>query len=316
MLKILDNIISLSKVTKYYGHHCALKEISFQVKKGSLYGLLGPNGSGKSTLIHLLSGLLPFDSGACRLFDMPIQTNRQCIQKQMGIVPQEYALYEDLKAIENVMLFTRLYGLDYKQAKAKVENALKKVNLWDVRNGFPYTFSGGMKKRLNIACAIVHEPKLLIMDEPTASLDPVSRDDLLQQIKDLNRQGCSILYTSHYLEEVELLCDHATILNKGMVLAEGSIPKIKQLLPYTHQISLLIDGSIRNSLEIFTRQLPIAFEPTLSNHHRIVANCNEPAKNLPLLMMQLQKQGMGILDLQISPLSLDQVFLKLIHSHE
>lgn len=300
------NLVELKGITKSYGKHQALMDVSLQVKQGSVYGLLGPNGSGKSTLIHILTGLIPFEKGKCTVFEQDIKQNKKSIQKRIGLVPQEYALYEDLKAIENVILFGRLYGLTYEEAKKGAEQALKKVELWEERHHFSTQFSGGMKRRLNIACALVHKPPLLIMDEPTASLDPVSRDKVLQHIKAINNEGCTIIYTSHYLDEVEAICDDLAILNKGKILRQGTPEAVKKIIPYTHEIRLV--GRIQEDLIRYITA-PITIKQV---GDKIYLHCNEPQEVLGKLLPLLRRQGIKLRDIEVQRISLEELFLKIV----
>ncbi|MGL4739022.1 MAG: ABC transporter ATP-binding protein [Cellulosilyticaceae bacterium] len=276
------------------------------VKQGSIYGLLGPNGSGKSTLIHVLTGLLPFDQGNCYVFEQNMKHRKKLIQKKIGLVPQEYAFYEDLKAIENVMLFGRLYGLSHYQAQKGTEQALKKVDLWEVRDQFPTQFSGGMKRRLNIACALVHQPPLIIMDEPTASLDPVSRDKVLQYIRGLNEEGCTVIYTSHYLDEVEAICDDVAILNKGRVLRQGTLDDVKKMIPYTHEICLI------GRLETYIIKQVIVDLPIKRAGEKMCIQCNGPQQVLEKLLPILRSQGIRLKDITVRRISLEELFLKIM----
>lgn len=301
------NIAEIYGLSKYYDKHQALKDVELSIKEGSLYGLLGPNGSGKSTLIHIISGLMGFESGQCQLLGKDIKYYKKQIQREIGLVPQEYALYEDLKAYENVMLFARLYGMPYKEAQAACEKALKRVDLWEERSRFPSQFSGGMKRRLNIACALVHTPKLLIMDEPTASLDPVSRDYLIKNIKAINEEGCTILYTSHYLDEIEELCDELTILNKGKVMASGPINHVRSLMPYTHQIVLTTEGIAPRLLREFKDPVTLS-----RDSKKIQIVCNTPAVLLEKLLPYLTSRGIQVIDIEVNRMSLEEVFLKAI----
>lgn len=316
------NIVTINSLSKSYDKTTALNKISFSINEGEIFGLLGPNGSGKSTIINILSGILALDSGSCSIFNLNIENkkHKRIIQKQLGVVPQNYCLYENLTAKENVDFYGRLYGISKKELSLKTKHALERVGLWEHKNNFPSTFSGGMKRRLNIACSIVHEPKLVIMDEPTASLDPISRDYILSTVKVLNQLGSTIIYTSHYLDEIETLCSRAVILNKGKVIAAGSGPELKKLLPNSSHIKI----SIKNSNESMLKNVSQAsflnssslYRGFVTNNNVINIDCDNPGLVLEKLLPYLKSKGLVIEDIEICKTSLEEVFLRLIPGKE
>lgn len=318
MEKLYMNIVTLKDLSKTYGQNTALNKVSLSINEGEIFGLLGPNGSGKSTMINILSGILSFNSGTCKIFDMDIKNNKykRRIQQQLGVVPQSYCLYENLKAKENVDFYGRLYGLSSRDIKAKTKSALERVGLWECRNSFPSTFSGGMKRRLNIACSIVHEPRLIIMDEPTASLDPQSREYILSTVKELNNLGCTIIYTSHYLEEIELLCSRAVILNKGRVIATGTGTELKKLLPSSSHIKISLKEPTSKTLRDISRGTLLKdstnYRTTFSSNNVINIDCDNPALVLEKLLPYIKSKGLIIEDIEVNRASLDEVFLRLI----
>lgn len=222
----MENLLEVKKLSKTYRNgRKALDNLSFHVKKGEILGFLGPNGAGKSTTINILSTLLQSDEGEIIFFNDENLSIKD-VKKQLGIVPQELAIYEDISAAQNVKFFASLYGVKKSEINEKVENALKKVGLEDRKDDKPSTFSGGMKRRLNIACAIAHSPKLIIFDEPTVGIDPQSRNHILDSIKKLRDEGATIIYTTHYMEEVQQICDRVIIMDGGTVLLNGSLDDI------------------------------------------------------------------------------------------
>ena len=222
------NVIEVKQLEKTYKNGFkAIECINMGIEKGKIYGLLGPNGAGKSTLINILVGLLRKTSGEVFAFNEPI-SNFYKISQRIGYVPQEIAIYPDLTAIENVMFFGALYGIDRKNLKNKAKESLKLVGLLENSKEYPKNFSGGMQRRLNIACALVHSPELIIFDEPTVGIDPHSRNNILEAIVNLNKEGATIIYTSHYMEEIEKICDYVYILDKGKVIEKGSILNLYQ----------------------------------------------------------------------------------------
>ncbi|MCL2355133.1 MAG: ABC transporter ATP-binding protein [Oscillospiraceae bacterium] len=204
----------------------AVDGLDFDLYKGEILGLLGPNGAGKSTTISILSTILKKDKGTVKIFDKNIETNLQSIKSRLGIVPQDIAIYEGISARKNVEFFASLYGVRKRELKTRVMEALKFVELEDKADDKPKTFSGGMKRRLNIACAIAHNPEILILDEPTVGIDPQSRNHILSSIKELRKQGTTIIYTTHYMEEVAEISDRIIIMDKGQKIAEGTLTEL------------------------------------------------------------------------------------------
>jgi len=223
-------IVQINNLYKSFGDNIALNNLSLGIEEGEIFGLLGPNGAGKSTIINILSGLLKEDKGTIKLFDMEIKTHIKAIKQNMGIVPQDLAIFEELTALENVSFFASLYGIKSKDRKEKSMKALAFVGLEEKAKEGVKTFSGGMKRRLNIACAIAHTPKLIIMDEPTVGIDPQSRNHILNSIKELNQKGATIIYTTHYMEEAEVLCDRMAIIDKGYVIESGTTESLRDII--------------------------------------------------------------------------------------
>jgi len=224
-------LLRVTQLSKSYGARLAVDQVSFDVQQGQTVGLLGPNGAGKSTTVSMICGLLRADSGSVAMDGAPIGQGRNSAKRKIGYVPQELALYEDLSALENLKLFGALYGLKGAPLKARCEQVLALVNLVDRAADKPATFSGGMKRRLNIAAALLHDPQLLILDEPTVGVDPQSRNAIFETLEQLKRAGRSLIYTSHYMEEVERLADHIVIIDHGKVLANESPDALYRRLP-------------------------------------------------------------------------------------
>lgn len=220
-------ILEVSNLKKKYGNNEVVKGISFSVNKGEILGFLGPNGAGKSTTINILSTALKASNGEMKFMGKDILTNKKKYKSKLGIVPQSLAIFENLSALENVKYFGSFYGLKGEKLKAQSEKALEMVGLLDRANDLPKTYSGGMKRRLNIACALAHEPELLILDEPTVGIDPQSRNHILESIKELRNNGTTIIYTTHYMEEVEAISDRALIIDNGEIIAEGTLEDLK-----------------------------------------------------------------------------------------
>lgn len=230
------NILEIKNVTKKFGDFIAVDNMSLTVAEGEIFGFLGTNGAGKSTTINMISGLLRANSGEIKILGKDIHKHSRFAKKNIGIVPQDIAIYEDLTTYENVKFFAGLYGLRGTQLHEQVEEALEFVGLSDKHKSYPKSFSGGMKRRLNIACAIAHRPKLIIMDEPTVGIDPQSRNYILNSVKKLNEMGCTIIYTSHYMEEVEEICSRIAIIDHGKIIAEGTKEQLKAIITNTKDV--------------------------------------------------------------------------------
>ena len=223
----MECILKVNGLQKSYGERLAVKGINFSVKAGEILGFLGPNGAGKSSSINMISTVVDYDKGSVYFLDKEVKTNVKYFKQNLGVIPQDLAIFNDLSAYENVKFFCSLYGFKGKELKKNVEEALIYVGLWDRRKDLPSKFSGGMKRRLNIACAIAHKPKLLIMDEPTVGIDPQSRNNILETVKNLNNNGTTIIYTSHYMEEVENICTNLIIMDEGAIIEEGTTEQLK-----------------------------------------------------------------------------------------
>lgn len=218
-------ILQIENLHKKYNNFEAVKGIDLNIKKGDIYGLLGPNGAGKSTLIKIISGLEKMTSG--KVIFEERETNINKYKKNIGLLPQDIAIYHDLTARENVSFFCSLYGYRGRELKRRVNKALDFTGLLNVENKKSKEFSGGMKRRLNMACAIAHSPRLIIMDEPTVGIDPQSRNHILESVRRLNEEGATIIYTSHYMEEIDELCDNISIIDNGRIIVEGTKEYLK-----------------------------------------------------------------------------------------
>lgn len=224
----MNKVLSVKELRKSYGSKEVVKGISFDLDKGEILGLLGPNGAGKTTTINMITTLVDKDGGSIGYEGKETFDNEMEFKKALGLVPQDVALFSDLSAYDNVKFFCSLYGIKGAELKKYTREALEYVGLWDKKRDYPDSFSGGMKRRLNIACSIVHKPKLLIMDEPTVGIDPQSRNNILEVAKKLKMEGTTIVYTSHYMEEVESICSRLIIMDQGRIIEEGTKEEIKR----------------------------------------------------------------------------------------
>lgn len=211
-------ILEVKNISKIYGGKQVVNDESFFVFNGDILGLIGPNGAGKSTSVNMITTLIKPESGSILFDGEDIFSKGSSFKKNLGVVPQDLAIYDDLSAYENVRFFCSLYGYRGAELKKRVKDALEFVGLWERKRENPNSFSGGMKRRLNIACAIAHTPKLLIMDEPTVGIDPQSRNKILETVKVLHEKGTAVIYISHYMEEIEAVCNRIVLIDKGIVI--------------------------------------------------------------------------------------------------
>lgn len=228
--ELMNTILKFEGLTKKYDNRPVVDHITLEIKKGEIFGLLGPNGAGKSTTMNMVCSLVKPTTGKIELFGYDTKSNMKKVKSKLGYIPQELAIHGNLKAWENVELFTSLYGIKGDNLKRAVEESLDFVGLEDKRNGFAKTFSGGMKRRLNIACAIGHKPELLIFDEPTVGIDPQSRNFILEKIRYVNQQGATVIYTSHYMEEIEAICTRIAIMDNGKIIAVGTKQELVEMV--------------------------------------------------------------------------------------
>ncbi len=235
-------VLRAEGLKKSYGERAAVIDVSLEVAAGEVLGLLGPNGAGKSTTIAMVCGLTPPDAGRVLVGGTVLAQDEAACKRRIGLVPQDMALFEDLPAQANVELFGALYGLPPAKARRRTTEVLAAVGLADRARDKPATFSGGMKRRLNIACALVHDPDVLLLDEPTAGVDPQSRNAIFDTLLALKAAGKALVYTTHYMEEVERLADRVVIIDHGRVVAQGTLPELYRTLPMAQKLTLDIDG--------------------------------------------------------------------------
>jgi len=235
---VAEAIVTVTELVKRFGENTAVDGVSFDIREGEIFGLLGPNGAGKTTTISMISCLLAPSSGTVIVDGASVTAEPRKVKCALGVVPQEIALYPTLTALENLMFWGRMYGLGGKLLEERVVEALETAGLADRAKERIETYSGGMKRRINIAAGIMHHPRVLLMDEPTVGIDPQSRNHILETVKELNRRGMTVLYTSHYMEEVEFLCDRVGIVDHGRLIALGTIEELKRLVGDENVISV------------------------------------------------------------------------------
>ena len=303
-------MLKVNEVSKSYKDKKVLKGISFSVKEGEILGLLGPNGAGKSTLINCICGLAKIDGGAVEVFGLDNSKNAKVIRQQMGVVAQDIVVVEELSAYENCMSMGGLYGLKGSELKTKVKEALEFVGLWDRRKDIPGKYSGGMKRRLNIACALVHRPKLLIMDEPTVGVDPQSRNYIMESIRKLNDEGTTIIYTSHYMEEVEELCDRIVIVDEGTKIAEGTCEELVKEVSENEMIKIGISKGMPDAAKLEKLKNTKRVIEVVENEEGFVVKSAKGEDNLRDIIQFMNDEQIVFNTINVIRPSLEHVFLE------
>lgn len=304
----MKSLIEVKNLEKSYKNKQVIHGISFSIYQGEILCLLGPNGASKSTTINILCGALGFDRGEVTCKGDSIDRNLQAFKQQLGVVPQDLALYEDLTAEKNVQFFASLYGLKGKELEAGVTFALNSVGLTSHRKEKVATFSGGMKRRLNIACAIAHRPALLIMDEPTVGIDPQSRNHILTSIKNMQLKGMTVLYTTHYMEEVEEISSRIIIMDHGRIIAEGTKEALKEKND-ERKITIEISDSNDISLDTFY-QIEGVKEVTLNKDELRITSI-KGIENLDHIIGKLISLQQKIQNVFVQEANLETIFLDL-----
>jgi len=305
----MNNAVTVKNLEKSYNTKKAVDGIDFVVNKGEILGLLGPNGAGKSTIINILATVLSPDKGEINILGHDLKKYAKLIKRGIGIVPQDLAIYEEISAEKNVRFFASLYKLKGKQLSNQVKEALELVGLYDKKDDKPKTFSGGMKRRLNIACAIAHNPQLIIMDEPTVGIDPQSRNHILESIKILKKKGTTIIYSTHYMEEVEAISDRIIILNAGKIIAEGTTEELKQKVSDEITYCFHVNNLNKLSDKEFYSIGGVTKIKISENEARITAEKSKD--NLSEIISAIIASGCKIESMSSEEASLETVFLEL-----
>ena len=303
------NVLEIRGLTKKFGDFIAVDNMSLSIREGEIFGFLGSNGAGKSTTINMVSSLLRPTSGEIRILEKDIMKHSRFAKMNLGVVPQDLAIYEDMTAYENVSFFAGLYGLRGTELKERTEEALTFVGLGDKAKSFPKNFSGGMKRRLNIACAIAHKPKLIIMDEPTVGIDPQSRNYILTSVRKLNESGCTIIYTSHYMEEVEEICSRIAIVDHGKIIAEGTKEQLKSTVTDVKDIRIELKSAQGGESEGL-KTIP-GVRNVLQDEQIIRIQSDAAVDNLNRILKQLMDNGNEIRAVEEQEPNLETVFLTL-----
>lgn len=302
-------IVKISQLVKRYDELIALDHLDLSIQTGEIYGLLGPNGSGKTTTIHCLLGLLAYDKGTIEIFGKPMTPSSYDIKREIGIIMQNVAVFQQLTVYENIDFFCSLYIPEKAKRRQYVQDAIEFVGLADFQKFYPKKLSGGLLRRLNIACGIVHKPKLIFLDEPTVAIDPQSRNQVLEGILQLNQQGSTIIYTSHYMEEVEQICTKIAILDKGKKIAEGTTEALRSAVKKTETISIDIPD-MPNQLLADIQKLPHIYQVTYENRQLKII-CAGGKHNLIDVLQILQTAHISIGEVYTQRPTLNDVFLEI-----
>ena len=302
-------MIEFKSITKSYGNIVALDDISFYIKKGEIFGLLGPNGAGKSTTVNILNTLLKPDSGEIFIDGVNLYSDPDSCKMVMGIVPQEIALYENLSAMQNLVFWGGLYRVPGSELRTKATEILELIGLTGRKDDSIRTFSGGMKRRINIACSLLHNPKILVLDEPTSGVDPQSRNHIYDLIEDLNRKGRTIIYTTHYMYEAERLCDTIAIIDHGSIRARGTLQELRTISGSRDIVTLKLSDLNDKIAEHITHHIPLALIDYESN--TIKVECENVGNELSTILKQVQMAGAEIKSIKSHDADLESIFLKL-----
>ena len=305
--------VRVNGLVKRYGDVRALDSFDLDVHQGEIFGLLGPNGSGKSTAINCILALLTYDAGQIRVFDQSIGPTSYDVKRRIGVVPQDVSVFNELTVVENIDYFCSLYVPDSRRRATLVDEAVDFVGLGEFRRFRPGKLSGGLKRRLNIACGIAHKPDLIFFDEPTVAVDPQSRNAILEGIRRLNREGATIIYTSHYMEEVEQIASRILIMDHGRHLALGTAEELKAMTGMGERITVetpdLTEAGEPDIVQRI-RALPFVVEATYDGGELDV-QCRPGERNLVDLLDLLESAGVSIGHLTSRPPTLNDVFLEL-----
>lgn len=300
-------MLEVNGLTKRYGKLVAVSGVTFRADRGETIGLLGPNGAGKTTTVSIISGLLNADSGEVLIAGKQVKSDTDPVKLKIGLVPQDMALYEQLTARDNLTFFAALYSLAGAKAKTAIEDALHLVGLADRAGDKVKTFSGGMKRRLNLAAALLHDPQILLLDEPTVGVDPQSRNAIFGNIEALRERGKIVVYTTHYMEEAERLCDRIVIIDHGKVIASDTLQELAKRVPVLGALKFEVDDTVDTAL--------LATEAGVRSAQyvegKLVVGIDDLPHMLPLLLTWLAGRGHTVRGIASSRAGLEDVFLAL-----
>ncbi|MBT8102607.1 MAG: ATP-binding cassette domain-containing protein [Gammaproteobacteria bacterium] len=307
-------MLSVEKLIKQYGDFTAVDDVTFSATEGSVFGLLGPNGAGKSTTINCISGLLSPTSGRISVAGADIVKNGKKAKRSLGVVPQELALYEDLPAIENLKYWGKAYGLRGAELQSRVGEVLDHIGLADRARDLPKNFSGGMKRRLNFGCGIVHKPSVLLLDEPTVGVDPQSRQRLFEMVEAARDAGACVLYTTHYMEEAERLCDELGIIDHGKLIATGTVKELKSQLSARDVLQLngdFPDTGVTELISTLNGRGMHDLELISQADGVLTLTLSSASQHLPEIFAAITKMGGSVSETSLRSPNLETLFLLL-----
>ena len=304
-----DAVLECRGLIKRYGDRTVVDDVGFSIAPGETYGLLGPNGAGKTTIILMLCGLLRRDAGTVRVLDRDLDAKPRFVQGAIGYVPQNLAIYPDLSPVENLRVFGRLHGLRGAALAERIDDVLETIGLTERADDRAEEFSGGMKRRLNIGIGLLHEPSLLILDEPTVGVDPQSRDAILASVDQLGATGIAVLYTTHYMEEAERLCDRVGIVDHGRLVAEGTRRELVALVGEHDHVRLSLESGEEAAAERL-QAVPGVVKLT-SSDHMLDLSLPEAHRALPSILSAANDVGARVLSVEVVEPDLEAVFMHL-----
>lgn len=301
-------IVNIQGLCKKYDKLVAVNGVDLQIRKGEIFGLLGPNGSGKSTIINCLLSLVKYEQGTIEILGSTMKESETAIKRNIGVIMQDVAVFDELTVYENIEYFCSLYINDQQKVKDLTKDAIAFVSLEDFKNFYPKKLSGGLLRRLNIACGIVHKPQLVILDEPTVAVDPQSRNKILEGIQKMNAQGVTIIYTTHYMEEVEQICDNIAIIDKGNIVAFGTKEALKDSVNVgeTIIVEASIDRDVISELEATGQYVSIEYSNSV-----LKAKSKKASNSFSWLIGFLQQRGIAFTRIYCDSPTLNDVFLEI-----
>lgn len=305
----MSNIIEVKNLVKQYKELRAIDDLSFEVARGEILGLLGPNGSGKSTTINCILSLINYNKGKITIFGQNMKPDAYDIKSKIGVVFQEVSVFDELTVYENIDYFCGLYIKDKSKRKQYIEDAIKLVGLEEFKKFYPKKLSGGLLRRLNIACGIAHKPQIIFLDEPTVAVDPQSRNSILDGIKKLRDDGATIIYTTHYMEEVEIICDRVIILDKGKIIASGTTDELKEIAKIEEKVTVDVENLDPISLENIKMLKNV--DNVIYNGGSLIVTYKSGKNNLLDMINYLKKGGINYNRIYSERPTLNDVFLEL-----
>jgi len=302
-------MITARSVSKSFGNIKALENVSFNIEKGEIFGILGPNGAGKSTIVNILNTLIKPDAGDVIIDGINIKNDSETIKLIMGVVPQEIALYEELSAFENMMFWGGLYDIPKQELRKNVDNTLAIVDLAGRKDDRIKTFSGGMKRRINIACSLLHNPKILVLDEPTVGVDPQNRNHIFEVIERLNNEGMTIIYTTHYMEEAERFCDNISIIDVGRIIAQGTLKELRHISDVKDLLTIKLADAESEIISRITSENPAIVFDSASNTLKVESG--DIGNDTSIIINKIRDSGGIIERIYTQGANLESIYLKL-----